>query len=153
MNGLKKQFIKSFLKLTILENKPGILKIQMAKLSGLDTKYRVYERYVARAIKLLGGIEDIDIVYETNSITVHYNEQAITAQKIYNWIQEILDVVLNNLEFIEQYAQKHVEYTTEGTQHTTEYANHTTEYANHTIEYALQKLEQVLRRKVISFNK
>ncbi|WP_070000677.1 hypothetical protein [Cellulosilyticum sp. I15G10I2] len=128
MNGLKKQFIKSFIKLTIVENKPGVLKIHIAKLSELDKKYKVYDRYITEAFKLLKGIQSTYIDYMHSTIIINYSEESVTSQKIMRWIQIILDVAIDNLDFIE----KHGETNT---------------------DYMLKRLEEILQRKLQILNR
>jgi hypothetical protein len=128
MNTLKKQFIKSVIKLTIVENKPNLLKTHIAKLSELDKKFKTHDRYIIEAFKLLNGVENINVSYEEGILTIHYNEQIVTAQKVYSWMRVILDVALDNLEFIERYNETNA-------------------------EYIIQRLGEVLKRKVQLFNK
>ena len=103
MFGLKKQLIKSFIKLDVVENKPGLLKIQILKLSDLDKKYRTYEGYVLESIKCLEGIQEATIDYTRSIIVIGYNQHMLTPQKIYRWMQVLLDVSVENLELIQRY--------------------------------------------------
>jgi len=128
MNALKKQWIKSVIKLTVIGNKPGVLKMHVAKLSELDKKFKVYDKYMIEGLKLLNGVLDIRIYYQENIIAVIYNEKIVAAQKIYKWMQVILDVALDNLEFIEQHDETKA-------------------------ETIIKKLEEVLKYKVQSLNK
>jgi len=128
MNALKKQWIKSVIKLTVIGNKPGVLKMHVAKLSELDKKFKVYDKYMIEGLKLLNGVLDIRIYYQENIIAVIYNEKIVAAQKIYKWMQVILDVALDNLEFIEQHDETKA-------------------------ETIIKKLGEVLKYKVQSLNK
>ena len=128
MNKLKKQFIKSFIKLTVIENKPNILKVHVAKLSELDEKYKIYGRYLEDAIKLLKGIHSTHIDYEHSVIVIHYDEKSVTSQKVYYWMKLILDVTVDHLEFIEKYSAIDT-------------------------GYMMKKLEEVLKQKVQLFDK
>lgn len=128
MNALKKQFIKSVIKPTVIENKPGVLKIRIAKLSELDKNFKIHDRYMIEAFKLLNGVETVSVNYEQNLLIISYNEQSVSAQKVYSWMQLILDITLDNLEFIEQCGETHT-------------------------EDVIQKLEEILKRKAQLFNK
>ncbi len=110
MNKLKKQFIKSFIKLTVVENKSNVLKVHVAKLSELDKKYKIYDKYLEDAIKLLKGVHSTHIDYEHSVIVIHYDEKSITSQKIYQWIKIIIDVTVDHLEFIEKHSVNDTEY-------------------------------------------
>ncbi len=111
MNVLKKQLIKNFIKLAVIKNEPGILMLQVTHLSKLSDKYKVYENYVIQAVQMLGGTGEVLVDYKKSAVTINYNVQSVTAQKIYNWVQVIIDVALNNLEFIEKYGEDQTEYT------------------------------------------
>jgi copper chaperone CopZ len=107
--GLKKQLIKNLIKFNVIENSPGLLKIQIERLSEIDNQFKIYEEYAAEAVKLLNGVEKIDIDYDKNTVTISYDRNRVTAQKIYSWLQVMLDVTLDNLEFIQKYGETHTE--------------------------------------------
>ncbi len=109
MFGLKKQLIKSFIKLSVIENKPNSLKIRINKLEDLAPEYRMYEKEIIEAIRLLQGIEEVAVSFEEGVITIKYNDQKLSPQTIFYWLQLIIDVGLDNFEFIEQYAEKDIE--------------------------------------------
>ncbi len=109
MFGLKKQLIKSFIKLSVIENKPNILKIRINKLEDIAPEYRIYKGDIIEAIKLLQGIEDVAVHFDEGTITIGYDSQKLTPQTIFYWLQIIIDVGLDHFEFIEQYATKDME--------------------------------------------
>lgn len=109
MFGLKKQLIKNLIKFNVIENSSGLLKIQIERLSEIDNQFKIYEKYAAEAVKLLNGVEKIDTDYDKNTVTISYDRNRVTAQKIYSWLQVILDVTLDNLEFIQKYGDTHTE--------------------------------------------
>lgn len=111
MNPLKKQLIKKVVKLSIVKSEAGILVVHIARLSDLDEKFKIYESYMKEAIELLNGIEKVETHYESSNIIIKYNAQRIVPGKIYNWMQVILGVALDNLSFIKQYGQIQTEYT------------------------------------------
>lgn len=127
MFGLKKQLIKNLIKFNVVENNSGLLKIQIERLSEIDNQFKAYEDYAAEAVKLLKGVEKVTIDYDKNTISISYDVNTTTAQKIYSWLQVILDVVLDNLEFIQKYGETHT-------------------------EDVRQRLNEVLKRKVKPFN-
>ncbi|MDF2876918.1 MAG: hypothetical protein K0S30_14 [Clostridia bacterium] len=127
MFGLKKQLIKNLIKFNVVENNSGLLKIQIERLSEIDNQFKAYEEYAAEAVKLLKGVEKVTIDYDKNTISISYDVNTTTAQKIYSWLQVILDVVLDNLEFIQKYGETHT-------------------------EDVRQRLNEVLKRKVKPFN-
>ena len=109
MFGLKKQLIKSFIKLSVIENKPNSIKIRINRLEDLAPEYRIYEKEIIEAIQLLQGIEEVVVSFEEGIITIKYNDQKLSPQTIFYWLQLIIDVGLDNLEFIEKYAEKDIE--------------------------------------------
>ncbi|PHV69286.1 hypothetical protein CS063_16660 [Sporanaerobium hydrogeniformans] len=106
MFGLKKQLIKSFIKLNVIENKPNFLKIHINKLQDIAPEYRVYEKQIIEAIKLLKGIENVQVDFNNSVVSISYDGEKVKPQTIFYWLQAILDVGLDNFELIEQYVEK-----------------------------------------------
>lgn len=112
MNVLKKQFIKSMIKLTVIENTPGLLKIHIAKVSELDKVYKMYDKYILEAVNLLTGVEAVSIDYEKSILVIQYEDKTVKPLRVYHWIQTILDTTIDHLDFIKKYGESHTDYVT-----------------------------------------
>lgn len=92
MLGIKKQFIKSMIKLEIVGNTPGKLQIYVAQIKKVEDEYKQYEYYAENAIRLLRGVESLDVDYQKGVVTIKYNPEVVDVQKIYKWLQMMIDM-------------------------------------------------------------
>ena len=92
MLGIKKQFIKSMIKLEVVGNAPGKLQIYVAQIKKIEDEYKQYEYYAKNAISLLNGVQDLDVDYEKGIINIKYDTSKVNAQQIYKWLQIIVDI-------------------------------------------------------------
>ena len=92
MLGIKKQFIKSMIKLEVVGNAPGKLQIYVAQIKKVEDEYKQYEYYAKNAISLLNGVQDLDADYEKGIINIKYDTSKVNAQQIYKWLQIIVDI-------------------------------------------------------------
>lgn len=113
MFGLKKQLIKSFVNIKVVGNKPGELIIQSNALSNIGQEFNQYDIYVKDLVKLLDGIEDVSANYNNNTVTIKYNTNKLTPQKVVRWIDTMIDVAIDNLELIQEFGQTRPEYVAE----------------------------------------
>ncbi|MHC1749068.1 MAG: hypothetical protein AB9856_12225 [Cellulosilyticaceae bacterium] len=100
MLGIQKQFIKNYLGLNVISNKPGVLTIRVNGLNKVDEELRNYEPYFEETIKLLEGIEGADVDYDKDVVTITYNPLILTPQKVYRWIGITADVVIDKMDYI-----------------------------------------------------
>ncbi len=92
MLGIKKQFIKNMIKLEVVANTPGKLQLYIAQIKKADDEYKKYQAYVERGIKLMKGIEDVQVDYEKGLLTIYYNPEVVSVQKVYKWLQVLVDI-------------------------------------------------------------
>lgn len=92
MLGIKKQFIKNMIKLEVVSNTPGKLQIYVAQIKKVEDEYKAYESYAQKAITLLPGINNIEVDYDKGLLTINYDPNQVTVQKVYNWLQIMIDV-------------------------------------------------------------
>ena len=100
MLGIQKQFIKNYLGLNVISNKPGVLTIRVNGLNKVDEELRNYEPYFEETIKLLEGIEGADVDYDKDVVTITYNPLILTPQMVYRWIGITADVVIDKMDYI-----------------------------------------------------
>lgn len=92
MLGIKKQFIKSMIKLEVVGNAPGKLQIYVAQIKKIEDEYKHYEYYGKNAISLLKGVQDLEVDYQKGIVTIKYDSTKVNAQQIYKWLQVIVDI-------------------------------------------------------------
>lgn len=92
MLGIKKQLIKSMIKLEVVGNTPGKLQVYIAQIKKIEEEYKHYEFYAKNAIALLDGVNDLLIDYQKGIATILYDTSKVNAQKIYRWLQVIVDI-------------------------------------------------------------
>lgn len=108
MFGLKKNLIKSMIKVETVSNKPGELKLYAKQISDVEDEYKVYEHFVLDALKMLGGIRTVNVDYDRGLVTIKYDENEVSADQIYHWIDILVDVSLDYKDFIKDNWEKDV---------------------------------------------
>ncbi|WP_054742727.1 heavy-metal-associated domain-containing protein [Cellulosilyticum ruminicola] len=108
MFGFKKNLIKSMIKIETISNDPGELKLYAKQIIDIEDEYRVYEHFILDAIKILKGINDVKVDYDRGLVTIKYNESLVAAEEIYRWIDILIDISLDNKEFIKDNGEKDV---------------------------------------------
>lgn len=92
MLGIKKQLIKSMIKLEVVKNVPGNLQIYVSQIKKADDQYKCYQVYAEKGIELLNGITHLAVDYPKGIVTIEYDQNAVTAKKIYTWLNKIVDL-------------------------------------------------------------
>lgn len=92
MLGIKKQFIKSMIKLEVVNSTPDKLQIYVAQIKKVEDEYKQYEYYAENALMLLKGVQSLDVDYQKGIATIKYDSQIVNAQKIYRWLQVMIDI-------------------------------------------------------------
>lgn len=92
MLGIKKQFIKSMIKLEIVSNTPGKLQVYAAQIKKVENEYKQYEYYAENALLLLKGVQSLDVDYQKGVATIKYDLSVVDVQKIYKWLQMMIDI-------------------------------------------------------------
>lgn len=108
MFGLKKNLIKSMIKIETISNEPGELKLYAKQIADIEDEYKSYEHFVLDAIKILNGIKKVSVDYDRALVTITYNENEVSAGQIYKWIDILVDISLDNKDFIKDNWEKDV---------------------------------------------
>lgn len=106
MLGIKKQLIKSMIKLEVVGNAPGRLQVYVAQIKKVEDEYKHYEVYAKNAILLLKGVQDLEVDYLKGVVTIKYDASLVNAQKIYKWLQIIVDIGVDYYEELKQIWEK-----------------------------------------------
>lgn len=97
--SLKKQIIKNYIKMQLLSNEPGKLHLKMANLASLNKDYVEFAPYVYEAIKMLKGVDDIQVDFNTGEVIVLYSD-SLKPEQIIRWINVIIDTAIDYMDFI-----------------------------------------------------
>lgn len=97
--SLKKQIIKNYIKMQLLSNEPGKLHLKMANLASLSKDYVEFAPYVYDAIKMLKGVDDIEVDFNTGEVIVLYSDR-LKPEQIIRWINVIIDTAIDYMDFI-----------------------------------------------------
>lgn len=108
MFGLKKHIIKSMIKMDVVNNLPGKLEIYVAQISQIEDEYKAYQHFAVDAIKLLKGVQNVSVNYETGILSIAYDNNVVSAQKIYAWLDTIIDIAIDHKDFIKDNWEKDV---------------------------------------------
>lgn len=108
MFGFKKNLIKSMIKIETISNEPGELKLYAKQITDIEDEYKSYEHFVLEAIQMLKGINKVNVDYDRGLVTIMYNEGQVAPEEIYKWIDILIDISLDNKEFIKDNWEKDV---------------------------------------------
>ena len=106
MLGIKKQLIKSMIKLEVVGNTPGKLQIYVAQIKKVEDEYKHYQAYAEHALSLLNGIEGLDVDYMKGVATIKYDPNVVNAQQIYKWLQLLVDIGVEYYEDVKPIWEK-----------------------------------------------
>ena len=101
MFNLKKNIIKSMIKIDTISNQPGELKLFAKQVMEVDDEYKPYEHFAIQAIKKLDGITDVNVNYNDGIVTILYNNDKVLVDEIYKWIDMLIDITIDNKKFIQ----------------------------------------------------
>lgn len=109
MLGIKKQFIKSMIKLEIVGNTPGKLQLYIAQIKKVEEAYKIYETYAEKALQLLKGVEHLQVDYEKGIATIKYNPEQVSVRKVYRWLQVMIDIGLDYYDGLKEIWEKQID--------------------------------------------
>jgi hypothetical protein len=102
MLGLKKQIIKNYLAFKVTEITDTKIVLQNKNLSKIGEAYRGMEQAIFKLVQMMPGIGQINVDYAKGEATVIYDKQQISPSGIDGWINKILELIVNNLDFIQK---------------------------------------------------
>jgi len=106
MLGIKKQFIKSMLKPEVVSNTPGKLQLYVAQIKKIEDEYKIYEIYAENALLLLPGVENLQVDYPKGIMTVTYDKDQVSVQRLMKWIQLMIDIGIDYYDDLKAYWEK-----------------------------------------------
>lgn len=106
MLGIKKQFIKSMIKLEVVSNTPGKLQLYVAQIKKIEDEYKIYEIYAEHALLLLNGVENLQVDYPKGIMTITYDNEIVSVQRIMKWLQLMIDIGVDYYDELKNYWEK-----------------------------------------------
>jgi hypothetical protein len=110
MINFKEIMLKNLSKINVVHSIPGRVRLKVPFLDKVPPNYRLYDNYILEAIKILHGVENLSINYVLGTALITYNTENVYEQKILNWIDEIVNVCINNLHLFEKYGETNLKY-------------------------------------------
>lgn len=110
MLGLKKQLIKSYINIKVVQNLPGALTLKIANLSKIGDQYKGYDLQVFELIKMLEGIADIKVDFGSELATIYYDQAKLSTQQILKWLNVVIDTTIDQMDLISKYWETNMDY-------------------------------------------
>lgn len=110
MFDFKAFIIKQFAKVKVVESSIGKITLKVPSSLHIEDEYRWYDEFVARGVKILNGIQDIQFNYDTGTIFIAYNINIVNEEKVLKWINTVINVAITNLKLIEEHGENNLEY-------------------------------------------
>lgn len=107
--SLKKQFIKNYLKMQLVSQDYGKLRIKISNLTKVNDKYKGFAKDIKDLIMVLPGIQDITADFDTGIIEIKYSEGVLQPQQVIKWINIVIDVVIDNINLISEKGESDTE--------------------------------------------
>lgn len=105
----KKLIISKLSKIKIVESKRGALTVKLDILEKIPEEYMFYQTYLKDALNILEGVEDASVNLNLSQITIIYNENLLSRDRLLSWIEKIKEIGLKNYDFIEQNGQNNLD--------------------------------------------
>lgn len=105
----KKLIISKLSKIKIVESKRGVLTVKLDILEKIPEEYMFYQTYLKDALNILEGVEDVSVNLNLSQITIIYNENLLSRDRLLSWIEKIKEIGLKNYDFIEQNGQNNLD--------------------------------------------
>ena len=110
MLDIKTYIIKNFAKFKVVHSIPGRIRLKINNASKIPKEAAMYDKYVIEGIKILDGIDNIEFNYMTGSVLITYNPNKLSEEIVIKWINHVLNIVLENINFIHEFGEDNIDY-------------------------------------------
>ena len=110
MLDIKTYIIKNFAKFKVVHSIPGRIRLKINNASKIPKEATMYDKYVIEGIKILDGIDNIEFNYMTGSVLITYNPNKLSEEIVIKWINHVLNIVLENINFIHEFGEDNIDY-------------------------------------------
>ena len=108
--NIKNHIIKHFIKFKVAHSIPGRLRLKVSNAYKIPAEARKYDKYVVQGLNMIDGIQDVEFNYVTGSVLIKYDTNKVYEEKIVKWINKVIEIVLENISFIEEYGNTDIDY-------------------------------------------
>ena len=110
MIDIKTYIIKNFTKFKVVHSIPGRIRLKINNALKIPKEAAMYDKYVIEGIKILDGIDNIEFNYMTGSVWITYNPNKLSEEIVIKWINHVLNIVLENINFIHEFGEDNIDY-------------------------------------------
>ena len=110
MIDIKTYIIKNFTKFKVVHSIPGRIRLKINNALKIPKEAAMYDKYVIEGIKILDGIDNIEFNYMTGSVLITYNPNKLSEEIVIKWINHVLNIVLENINFIHEFGEDNIDY-------------------------------------------
>ena len=110
MFDFKTYIMKQFTKFKVIESNYGKVTLEIPKSLNISEEFREYDEFVARGVKILDGVTDVNFNYDLGTIGLIYDADKVNEEKILKWINKVIEVVIKNLKLIEDHGENNLDY-------------------------------------------
>lgn len=103
---IKKYIQKQMLKLEIISDLPGRLRLKSAHYKAIPKEALDYVEEIYYAIRMLEGIQSIQFNHTIGTLLIAYDVSKLSKRSILKWLDIITATGIEHAEFIEQYGDK-----------------------------------------------
>ncbi|AEB76294.1 HMA2 domain-containing protein [Clostridium botulinum] len=113
MFNIKLYIVKHLKKIKIIHSIPGRIRLKLPNIGNVPEEFRKYDDFIIKAVKILDGVNEISFNYVIGTALITYDTHKVYEKKILGWIEDIVDISVKNLKFIEKYAENNLDFVVE----------------------------------------
>lgn len=117
MFNIKDMLKYSISKIKVTHSLPGRVRIKLPYLNKVPLENRNHDELISRAIKILNGVETININYSLGTVLVTYNTSLLYEKKLLSWIETVIRICIDNLNLIKKYGDNNLQYVINTIEH------------------------------------
>lgn len=106
----KKFLVSKLIKIKIIDSKPGKLNLKIDGINKISEEYFVYEKFLKQALVIKEGVKDISVDFSKKEISIFYDKNKLTEEKVMGWINKVKDIGFDNYELITEHWDSDPEY-------------------------------------------
>lgn len=107
---ISKIVLGRWLEFKVIERSPGRIILKFNAPEIIYNQLEAYDKYFKVAILLLDGINEVEFNYNIGTFFILYDKEKTREDKIFKWVNKIIEVGIENQELIEEYSKTDIEY-------------------------------------------
>lgn len=97
-------------KVKVIHSLPGRVRVKIPSLSDVPKEYQKYDVEISHAVKILNGIENININYLLGTVLITYDTNVLYEKKVLSWIKKAIKICIDNTKLFKQYFNSNPQY-------------------------------------------